>query len=124
MTSETEVENEIIAKGKTAPRLTPTAIDATIVDEVYFTAEQGYQRANADAGIPVGSYAKLGILTFCVLILRNGFVVTGESACASPDNFDAEIGRKVAKENAREKIWALEAYLLKERLSAGADDQR
>ncbi|AZB54446.1 hypothetical protein EBL89_03580 [Cereibacter sphaeroides] len=59
----------------------------------------------------------LGLLTFCVLVLRNGFTVTGESACASPKNFDPEIGRKIARENARAKIWALEGYLLREHLS-------
>lgn len=54
-------------------------------------------------------------LTICILELRNGFTVTGESACVSPENFDAEIGMKIARENARSKIWALEGYLLKDR---------
>ena len=53
----------------------------------------------------------------CCLTLQNGFTVTGESACASPENFDAELGRKIARDNARNKIWALEGYLLKQRLS-------
>ena len=60
----------------------------------------------------------LSLLTFCVLVLRNGFTVTGESACASPENFDAEIGRKIARQNAVQKIWPLMGYALKERLSA------
>ncbi|WP_249821492.1 Gp49 family protein, partial [Escherichia coli] len=55
--------------------------------------------------------------TFCVLVLRNGFTVTGESACASQENFDAEIGRKIARQNAVNKIWMLEGYLLKQKLS-------
>lgn len=59
----------------------------------------------------------LGLLTFCVLVLRNGFTVTGESACASPENFNADIGRKIARENAINKLWGLEGYLLKERLA-------
>jgi len=58
-------------------------------------------------------------LTICVLTLRNGFTVTGESASASPENFNKEIERKIAKDNAREKIWALEGYLLKQRLYEG-----
>ncbi len=62
----------------------------------------------------------LGLLTFCVLVLRNGFTVTGESACASPENFDAGIGRKVARENAINKIWPLLGYELKSRLYHGA----
>lgn len=59
-------------------------------------------------------------LTFCVLVLRNGFTVTGESACASPENFDDEIGRKIARQNAVAKIWPLEGYLLKTRLHESA----
>ncbi|HHW8768572.1 TPA: Gp49 family protein, partial [Salmonella enterica] len=58
----------------------------------------------------------LELLTFCVLVLKNGFTVTGESACASPENFDPEIGRKIARSNAIAKIWPLEGYLLKQQL--------
>lgn len=67
-------------------------------------------------GAPV--LPSLGLLTFCVLVLKNGFTVTGESACASPENFDAEIGRKIARQNAVAKIWPLMGYALKERLGA------
>lgn len=112
-----QIEKEIQAKGLTAPRVTPAEIEANIIDEVYFTAEQGYQRANEDDGISAGSYGHLKLLTFCVLVLRNGFTVTGESACASPENFDAEIGRKIARQNAVQKIWPLMGYALRERLS-------
>ena len=66
--------------------------------------------------------APLMLLTFCVLVLKNGFTVTGESACASPENFDAELGRKVARENAVKKIWALEGYLLKQSLHDAAKE--
>jgi hypothetical protein len=60
----------------------------------------------------------LGLLTFCVLVLHNGFPVTGEFACASPENFDAELGRKIARQNAVAKIWPLLGFALKERLHA------
>ena len=53
----------------------------------------------------------------CVLVMKNGFTVTGESACASPENFDAELGRKIARQNAVSKIWPLMGYALKEKLS-------
>ena len=56
-------------------------------------------------------------LTVCVLTLENGFNVTGESACVSPENFNKEIGEKIARDNAIDKIWSLEGYLLKEQLS-------
>ena len=61
---------------------------------------------------------RLDLLTFCVLVLRNGFTVTGESACASPENFDAEIGRKIARENAINKVYAsLMGYELRTKLA-------
>ena len=62
----------------------------------------------------------LELLTFCVLVLHNGFTVTGESACASPENFDAEIGRKIARQNAENKVWPLMGYALKQRLHDAA----
>jgi hypothetical protein len=57
-------------------------------------------------------------MTVCALKLRNGFIVIGESAAASPENFNAELGRKIARDNARNKIWALEGYALRNKLSA------
>ena len=95
--SEQAIEKEIQDKGLNAPRLTPEKIDYEIVDEDYHV-------------FPGTT------LTVCCLILRNGFTVTGESAAASPENFNEEIGRKIARQNAREKIWPLEGYLLKEKL--------
>lgn len=95
---EIEIENEIQAKGLNAPRLTPDLIDSTIVSEQYHVFH--------------GT-----TLTVCALTLRNGYIVTGESAAASPSNFDESIGRKIARDNARNKIWALEGYLLREKLS-------
>jgi hypothetical protein len=55
-----------------------------------------------------------------MIMLENGYTVTGESACASPENFDAELGQKIARDNARNKIWQLEGYLLRQRLSDAA----
>jgi len=118
------IENEIQAKGLTAPRVTPSDIEANIDRAFYFTAKQGAEKAARDGG----SYAAgdphhgeaLGLLTFCVLVLRNGFTVTGESACASPENFDAEIGRKIARANAVAKIWPLLGFSLKQKLHEAA----
>lgn len=94
---EQEIEKEIQDKGLNAPRLTPDDIDALIVADQYHV-------------FPGTT------LTICVLTLRNGYTVTGESASVSADNFDEEIGRKIARENARNKIWALEGYLLRQKL--------
>jgi len=157
------IEQEIQAKGLTAPRVTPADIEANIAGEYFFTAEQAVTGFNEDmvgrflgwklpkdfapdGGIsfcesawwPSGTnllhagQAKemlehvvggapalpaLGLLTFCVIVLRNGFTVTGDSACASPENFDAELGRKIARQNAVQKIWPLMGYALKEKLN-------
>ncbi|WP_171890566.1 Gp49 family protein [Klebsiella pneumoniae] len=121
--SDKDIESEILAKGLTAPRVTPSRIESTIASEHYFTAAQGdHQSKEDDLLINPEPYVEatpnaLHLLTFCVLVLRNGFTVTGESACASPENFDPEIGRKIARENAVNKIWMLEGYLLKQKLS-------
>jgi hypothetical protein len=130
MSTDAQIEQEIQAKGKTAARITPADIEANIVQEVYFTAAHGTLGAViAEAKeytpeIAVGSFegakAPLDLLTFCVLVLQNGFTVTGESACASPENFDAEIGRKVARANAVQKIWPLMGYELRSKLAGGA----
>jgi hypothetical protein len=112
-----QIEDEIQRNGKTALRVTPADIDAAIACEHYFTAADGVAGANeASRVLQSGS---LDLLTFCVLILHNGFTVTGESACASPENFDAEIGRKIARANAVQKIWPLLGYALKDRLANG-----
>lgn len=105
--TDSAIEQEIQAKGKTAARVTPADIEANISSEVSFVVGDVLQG-------PVSASTKL--LTICVLTLQNGFTVTGESACASPDNFDAEIGHKVARENAKQKIWPLMGYALKQRL--------
>ena len=115
------IEAEIQAKGLTAPRVTPADIEANIVGEVYFTAADGYRSSpcydpNGHAHEPLPAPAPLELLTFCVLVLRNGFTVTGESACASPENFDAEIGRRIARENAVAKVWPLMGYELRTHL--------
>lgn len=123
--TEQKIEQEIQDKGLNAPRLTPGYIDSKIALEMYFTGagiinaqtlshHLGLVRVQHHDGEEL--HKPMETLTFCVLVLENGFTVTGESACASPENFDAEIGRKIAFENARNKIWQLEGYLLKENL--------
>lgn len=120
--AESSIEQAIQAAGKTAPRITTAHIDSVIASEHYFTAENGVHgayRENNDVhvgSLPSHGSEVLGLLTICVLVLKNGFTVTGESACASPENFDAEIGRKIARNNAFDKVWGLEGYLLKQRL--------
>lgn len=95
-------------------------IEANIAGEHYFTAEEGAQSELAKSSPDLGmENPTLALLTFCVLTLRNGFTVTGESACVSPENFDAEIGRKIARQKAVEKIWPLMGYELRSKLARG-----
>lgn len=95
--NESQIEKEIKAKGLVAPRITPEHLDRVIVSEQYHV-------------FPNTTF------TACLLTLENGYTVLGESACASVENFNAELGRKIARENARNKIWSLEGYLLRQRL--------
>jgi len=96
--NELDLEIELATKCS-APRVTPDHLDSVIVSEQYHVFPNT-------------------TLTICALTLKNGYIVTGESAAASPENFNKEIGRRIARDNARNKIWSLEGYLLRERLSA------
>lgn len=107
--NETDIEAEIQAKGKTAPRLTPEHLDAQIAGYVVGRASDLFK------GTPLVD--RLQTLTIAVIVLKNGFTLIGESACASPENYDREIGEKIALDNARQKIWALEGYVLRSKLA-------
>lgn len=109
MSSEQEIEQEIQAKSLVAPRLTPELIDAQIAAEYCGRASDLFK------GCPVTQ--ELECLTICVLVLRNGFTLVGKSACASLENFDAELGYKIAREDARRQIWVLEGYALRSKLA-------
>ena len=102
MKAEQSTEQMIQEKGLNAPRLTPQLIDEAIVDEAYYVFP--------------GTTT-----TICRLTLKNGYSTIGESAAVSLANFDEEIGRKIARENARDKIWVLEGYLLKQKLFEGGN---
>lgn len=126
MSTDAQIETEIVAKSLVAPRVTPGRIAELILSEHYFTGAEAVGPYGTGAGQPPipGGLTKeaaisLSLLTICILVLKNGFTVTGESACASPENFDADLGRKIARKSATDKIWALEGYALKSRL-AGA----
>lgn len=105
----TEVNDEL-------RRITPALIEQQIVGECYIkgtdASEQGLLHSHAEA-----SQVSLGLLTICVLVLKNGFTVTGESACADPATYDYEIGKTVARQNAINKVWPLMGYQLRSRLA-------
>jgi hypothetical protein len=87
--------NEVIA-AKTAPKITLADIKAKVAHAEYFCH---------------------GLLTICILTLRNEYKIVGKSAPASPDNFDPAVGERLAYEDALRQIWPLEGYLLREQLS-------
>lgn len=99
--SEQSIEAKIVAAGKTAPRIGPEDVDGCIASDAY----------HVFPGTTV---------TVCCLTLDNGFTTIGQSACADPSNFDESIGRQIAYRNAREQIWHLLGFRLRDFLNASA----
>jgi Phage protein (N4 Gp49/phage Sf6 gene 66) family len=96
-----EIEKEIQAKGLTAPRVSLQQIEEAIQGETYTVLPSG--RA-----------------TICEMTLKNGYVVIGQSLCVSRENFNAELGQKISREDAKQKIWPLLGYALRDALYNGA----
>lgn len=94
------IEGMLRERRKDAPRITPGHLDDLV------------SRSAVDYHVFPGT-----TLTACCLTLPNGFHVLGHSAAASAENFDEEIGRRVALADACRQLRALEGYLLRERLS-------
>lgn len=97
-----DIEQEIQEKGLTAPRISLAALKANIAhtEIVKHVSPSGQ------------------VLRWAVLTTVNGFAVTGRpSASASSENDNAEIGEKIAIENATQELWPLMGYELKQRLS-------
>lgn len=122
------LEREIQAKSNKGPRVTPAGLQSEIVSEHYFTAGEGVMGAFVAAQHAQGNFefqcpmsddlkSPLNLLTFCVLVLRNGFTVIGHSACASPENYNKEIGERIARENAERQIWPLLGFRLRDELA-------
>lgn len=108
--SEKEIEATLQSKGLNAPRVTPAHIDAQIAGEVWGRASDLFKDCPVTEGMKC--------LTICVMTLKNGYTIVGKSACASPENYDPEIGGRIARDDARKQIWALEGYLLRSKLAA------
>lgn len=106
----TVTEQELAARA-IAPRVTEADVEAAIAGVWFFNAGECADRAQ-----PVTADPPLYLLTICVLVLRNGFTVTGTSACASPANFDADIGKRVARADAVRQVWPLLGFQLRDRI--------
>lgn len=116
MATDQAIEQEIQAKGLKAPRITPASIEAAIEAEYYFSAAAAVSDSAFENPVRVEHLDQLRLLTICVLVMRNGFTVIGKSACASPENFDHELGKRISRADAVNQIWPLEGYLLKDHL--------
>jgi len=115
MDSETlKATDEYSAAKATHPRVSLADMEGKISTEHYFTAGEAL---TAMYGAPAIDKEPLGLLTICILVMRNGFTVIGKSAPASPENFDSEKGKRFAYEDAIKQLWPLEGYALRERLS-------
>lgn len=93
-----------------APRVRLSDIENAIAAQYDFTADKAVGLA------PIVDPLKL--LSICILVMKNGFTVIGKSAPASPENFNADLGRKLAYEDAVRQIWPLMGFALRDRLSA------
>lgn len=107
------------AANATAPRVTLAHIEQSIVSRYDFTAGQAI-RAMPD----MPAMDELDVLSICVLVMKNGFVVIGKSAPASPENFNIDLGRKFAYEDAVKQLWPLLGYALKERLNRDESEEQ
>jgi len=101
------IEQEVVAKGLTAPRVTKGQIDA-MMERVQYV------------GGRVGDTTSTVVHAF----LDGDFLLaSGHSACVSPENFNADLGFSVAKDEAeakaRDQLWLLEGYVLRTTLAAG-----
>lgn len=114
MTDALRASDNEAAKVAVAPRVTLDDIEARIAGEYYIRANEA---TTTEGAVDDGVSDALACLTICILVMRNGFTVTGESACASPANFNAELGRKFAREQAVRKVWAFEGYALRSKLA-------
>jgi hypothetical protein len=114
------VEQQIQRLRATAPRVTPADVQAAIKSVYFFQASDGVLRT-VDASPPHEDFEALRLTTFCAIVMQNGFTIYGKSACASPENFREDIGRRVAREDAERQIWPLLGFELRQRIKACQD---
>lgn len=112
--TENELEERAIA-----PRVTLKNVEDFILFTHYFTAADGIRGAMPVMGKFEGKHEPLERLTFCVLILKNGFTLTGNSACASKENFQQDIGQRLARQDAVNKLWGFLGFELCTKIAAG-----
>ncbi len=120
----TATEIMIRDKGLTAPRVTPADIEAAIEHTFFINGGQAARAYDQSVARESKDHMPVDLLTICVVTLRNGFTVVGKSACASPENYDRELGEKIALEDAKRQLWPLLGVILKQRLHEEGDALR
>lgn len=106
-----QVSDDAAAAVAVAPRVTLAEIEGAVAGKIFATGGEAFGAS---------PHEPLGILTLCALTMKNGFTVIGKSAPASPENFNADLGRKFAYEDAIRQLWPLMGFALRERLAAAA----
>lgn len=107
-----KISDDAAAAVAVAPRVTLEALEAKIAAEYCFVVGEVLK--------DVPAHSALDVFTVCIIVMKNGFVVTGESAPASPANFNRDLGHKLAREQAVRKAWGFEGYALREQLAKAA----
>ena len=111
------------AAGRTAPRVTLDDIKAAIRSEYYALGTAIALNASDDRMMHYDDQTSLNVLTVCLIVMTNGFTIIGKAAPASPANFDAELGKKLAYEDAVRQIWPLMGFSLRDKLAAKDGDR-
>jgi len=107
-----EASDAAAAAVAVAPRVALADIEAAIQQRYDLTGDQAvHGQADAKNG-------PLKVLSLCILVLKNGFTIIGKSAPASPENFNAELGRKLAYEDCIRQLWPLMGFALRDKLAA------
>jgi hypothetical protein len=112
-----QTETECAANAK-APRVALADIEAAIAQRYDINAENALTALIVSGiSMPKPSPA-LALLSVCLLVMNNGFTIIGKYAPASPENFNAELGKKLAYEDAVRQIWPLMGFALRDKLAA------
>jgi hypothetical protein len=107
-----EQEDQAAAAVAVAPRVSLDSMKAKIAGYSFFTI------GDALRGMDQPVMPAFDIITVCAMVLENGYTLIGKSAPASPENFNAELGKNIAFDDCIRQMWPLEGYALREKLSA------
>jgi hypothetical protein len=109
------------AANAVAPRVSLKDIEAAIATRYDTTGDAlAIGARNISGHIGTEFSRQLQILSVCLLVMRNGFTIIGKSAPASPENFNSELGRKLAYEDAIRQLWPLMGFALRNKLAGFA----